>query len=265
MRVRCCCWTGKSTIFKNMKILYKGGYSDQERAEFTLILYSNALMTIRTLLTQRRAMEIPWGSPDNEAVGAAIEGLPVQTRLTAPVAAQIQLLWKDDSIQATYVRRAQFQLVDSAKYLLENVHRFAAPGFVPTEQDILRSRVKTSGIIETEFDIDKSHFRMVDVGGQRTERRKWCARVGMHARPFDDETACDASPSICRIHAFDNATAVIFVVSLAEYDQVLLEDASVNRMHESLSLFEEIANSRWFSVHRAPPRHGRQSPTRPIR
>ena len=50
---------------------------------------------------------------------------------------------------------------------LDNIQRLAEPNYVPTEQDVLRSRSKTTGIIETEFDIEKSHFRLVDVGGLR--------------------------------------------------------------------------------------------------
>eukprot|EP01097_Dermamoeba_algensis_P003416 TRINITY_DN2388_c0_g1_i1.p2 TRINITY_DN2388_c0_g1~~TRINITY_DN2388_c0_g1_i1.p2 ORF type:complete len:153 (+),score=41.71 TRINITY_DN2388_c0_g1_i1:760-1218(+) len=63
---------------------------------------------------------------------------------------------------------------------------------------------------------------MVDVGGQRNERRKW-------------------------LHCLDCVTAVIFFVSLSEYDQVLAEDEKTNRMKESLTLFEGISNSSFFS------------------
>jgi len=62
---------------------------------------------------------------------------------------------------------------------------------------------------------------MVDVGGQRSERKKW-------------------------IHCFQDVTAVIFCVALSEYDLKLYEDETVNRMHESLKLFDEICNSKWF-------------------
>jgi guanine nucleotide-binding protein subunit alpha len=62
---------------------------------------------------------------------------------------------------------------------------------------------------------------MVDVGGQRSERRKW-------------------------IHCFQGVTSVIFFVAMSEYNQYLIEDPTVNRMHESIALFEEIVNSRWF-------------------
>jgi hypothetical protein len=42
---------------------------------------------------------------------------------------------------------------------------------------------------------------MVDVGGQRSERRKW-------------------------IHCFENVTSIMFLVALSEYDQVLVESDS---------------------------------------
>lgn len=41
-------------------------------------------------------------------------------------------------------------------------------------------------------------------------------------------------------------TAVIFCVALSEYDLKLQEDDTTNRMHESLKLFKEICNSKWF-------------------
>lgn len=51
-------------------------------------------------------------------------------------------------------------------------------------------------------------FRMVDVGGQRSERRKW-------------------------IHCFENVTSIMFLVALSEYDQVLVESDNEVRGHES--------------------------------
>jgi hypothetical protein len=49
---------------------------------------------------------------------------------------------------------------------LNDVRRLAETGYVPTEQDILRVRVPTTGIIEYPFDLEQIVFRMVDVGGQ---------------------------------------------------------------------------------------------------
>ena len=107
------------------------------------------------------------------------------------------------------------------------------PNFIPDAQDILRCRVRTTGIVETSFLIDENIFKMFDVGGQRNERKKW-------------------------IHCFENVTAVLFVAAMSEYDQQLYEDDATNRIDESLNLFEEICkylaqllykfylSSRWF-------------------
>uniref|UniRef100_A0A672ZZJ5 Guanine nucleotide-binding protein subunit alpha n=1 Tax=Sphaeramia orbicularis TaxID=375764 RepID=A0A672ZZJ5_9TELE len=62
---------------------------------------------------------------------------------------------------------------------------------------------------------------MVDVGGQRSERRKW-------------------------IHCFENVTSIMFLVALSEYDQVLVESDNENRMEESKALFRTIITYPWF-------------------
>ena len=49
-----------------------------------------------------------------------------------------------------------------------------------------------------------SIFRLFDVGGQRSERKKW-------------------------IHCFEDVTAIIFCVAMSEYDQVLHEDETTVR------------------------------------
>ena len=42
---------------------------------------------------------------------------------------------------------------------LNDLDRITAPGYVPNEQDVLHSRVKTTGIIETQFSFKDLHFR----------------------------------------------------------------------------------------------------------
>lgn len=103
----------------------------------------------------------------------------------------------------------------------DSVSRIGGPNYTPSDQDILRSRVKTTGISETSFNIGELTYKLFDVGGQRSERKKW-------------------------IHCFENVTSIIFLVAISEYDQRLYEDESVNRMQEAMTLFDSICNSRWF-------------------
>ena len=94
--------------------------------------------------------------------------------------------------------------------------RLGEEDFVPTDEDMIMTRVRTTGIVVTEFEEPPCTFKLVDVGGQRSERRKW-------------------------IHCFDDVKAIIFLEGLSSYNQVLFEDISVNRMHESLNLFGEVS------------------------
>nr|XP_023649257.1 guanine nucleotide-binding protein G(t) subunit alpha-2-like [Paramormyrops kingsleyae] len=135
----------------------------------------------------------------------------------------IKRLWKDSGVQAAFERAAEYQLNDSASYYLNDLDRITQQDYMPTEQDVLRSRVKTTGIIEEQFSCKELHFRMFDVGGQRSERKKW-------------------------IHCFEGVTCIIFCAALSAYDMVLVEDDEVNRMHESLHLFNSICNHRFFAT-----------------
>jgi hypothetical protein len=130
-------------------------------------------------------------------------------------------LWADSGVQRAYKQRNQFQLNDSAKYYFERIEALSTGDYMPTLQDILRSRVATTGIVEYKFHTDNVVFRMVDVGGQRSERRKW-------------------------IHCFEGVTSILFVVGTSGYDTMLFEDNTTNRMEESLDLFDTIVNYQWF-------------------
>lgn len=63
--------------------------------------------------------------------------------------------------------------MDSATYFFTEVLRIGAPQYLPTETDVLRARLKTTGITETRFNMGQLSIHMFDVGGQRSERKKW--------------------------------------------------------------------------------------------
>lgn len=77
--------------------------------------------------------------------------------------------------------------------------RIWGDGYVPNDQDLLRSRLRTTGITESVFDLGQLTYRMFDVGGQRSERKKW-------------------------IHCFENVHCLLFLVAISGYDQCLVED-----------------------------------------
>lgn len=138
------------------------------------------------------------------------------------IAKAIAELWKNDKgIKQCFNRSNEFQLESSAAYYFDNIMKFASKDYICSDTDILMGRIKTTGITENLFNIGSTKFKVLDAGGQRSERKKW-------------------------IHSFQNITAVIFVLATSEYDQTLFEDERVNRMHESIMLFDTLLNSKWF-------------------
>lgn len=212
--------SGKSTIAKQMKIIHMSGYTQQERLTFKPTIHNNVINAMRTLVEEASKRKLQLEASNKDAGERLLLTESVRT-LGKELVKDIKDLWSDPSIQITYEKRNEFYLQDNVSFYFDEMDRIGAEGYIPDLQDILKARATTTGIYETDFHVQNAHFRMIDVGGQRTERKKW-------------------------IHCFEGVTAVLFCVGMSEYDQKLLEDDETNRMHESLRLFREVCNSHWF-------------------
>lgn len=211
---------GKSTILKQMKILHLNGFSEEEKKNYRPLCWKNTLESIQSLIQACETLQIAFEKKDSLELAQKIMSAPLNN-VPLTLKPDIKALWKDAGIRRARERSNEFHLLDSADYFLDEIDRVFSDSYQPTTQDILRSRVATTGVIETEFSLDSMQFKMYDVGGQRGERKKW-------------------------IHCFDSVTAIMFIGSLSEYDQVLAEDRTKNRLKESLDLFEGIINLPWF-------------------
>merc|ERR1711907_288260 len=86
-----------------------------------------------------------------------------EQKVTPEIAEAVKALWKDPGIQAIYERANEFQLIDSAAFFFENIDRICADDYVPSADDVLRARARTTGITEIAFDFKGVHWRCVTV------------------------------------------------------------------------------------------------------
>ncbi|XP_007233799.3 guanine nucleotide-binding protein subunit alpha-13b [Astyanax mexicanus] len=224
--------SGKSTFLKQMRIIHGQDFDQRAKEEFRATIYSNVIKGIRVLVDAREKLHIQWGEPSNQEHGETVMAFDtrsskmmhgmVETKIFLQYLPSIRSLWADSGIQHAYDRRREFQLGESVKYFLDNLDKLGMPDYLPSQQDILLARKPTKGIHEYDFEIKNVPFKMVDVGGQRSERRRW-------------------------FECFDSVTSILFLVSSSEFDQVLMEDRLTNRLMESLNIFETIVNNRVFS------------------
>jgi guanine nucleotide-binding protein subunit alpha len=217
--------SGKSTILKQMKLIYAQGFSKNEKLEWKPVVFSNVIQSFKTIQDAMQELHIDFEDAANEKNMAKVlveKEISPEEPMPVDYLEPVKALWADAGVKSAIAKGNEYALHDNLAYFVEDIDRIWAPEYVPTDQDLLRSRLRTTGITETTFDLGQLTYRMFDVGGQRSERKKW-------------------------IHCFENVNCLLFLVAISGYDQCLVEDKDGNQMNEALMLWESIANSHWFT------------------
>jgi guanine nucleotide-binding protein subunit alpha len=210
---------GKSTVLKQMRLIHNHVFTEVERNAYINVIWYNMITTMQQIQAHMEENNI---EPSDKNLTISQPSLPnsmFDIRSPEAYSDWIVNSWKDPKIKQVYGGLKEGEV--NMNYFFDKARDILIANYAPNDQDILNTRVKTTGITETLFSMNQVNYRLVDVAGQRSERRKW-------------------------IHCFDNVRAILYVAAISEYDQVLREDKSINRVQEALTLFESISNSEWF-------------------
>ncbi|ROW00744.1 hypothetical protein VMCG_06463 [Cytospora schulzeri] len=216
--------SGKSTVLKQMKLIYATGFSKNEKLEWKPVVFNNIVQSFRLIHDAMTELSIAFEKPESEKYMEQVlvdHELSPNDHFPIDFLEPIKNLWVDEGVRRAISKGNEYALHDNLEYFCDDLDRFWDKTYIPTDQDLLRSRLRTTGITETVFDLGQLTYRMFDVGGQRSERKKW-------------------------IHCFENVNCLLFLVAISGYDQCLVEDKDGNQMNEALMLWESIANSHWF-------------------
>ncbi|KAJ3350593.1 guanine nucleotide-binding protein subunit alpha [Entophlyctis luteolus] len=266
--------TGKSTVLKQLKLIYGTAYTNEERIGYKTAILANIVTCAKALVYAMDVLKIPFGFeiPNVKDLGAfatsrsrtslshisdqtesgrslqdvkdmgkiakiaeeAYYNAGGETRQTGPSARAAQLIRNCEmSFCFGFDESVPEEVADAIRIIwkdpgithfsfMESIDRIMASTFVPTDSDILNTRIMTTTITETKFKIQHVSFRVFDVGGQRAERKKW-------------------------IPYFDDVDTIIYMVAISAYDQVLVEDNTTNRLVEAMTLFSSIVNHPIFA------------------
>ncbi|KLO10580.1 G-alpha-domain-containing protein [Schizopora paradoxa] len=136
-------------------------------------------------------------------------------------------LWANADIRQL-LRAQKLRLEEMPGFFLDSLERITNLQYLPSDDDILKARLKTLGVTEYRFTMKAGHaishhWRVYDVGGQRSLVRDCCIPAWV---PF-----------------FDDMNAIIFLAPISCFDQVLMEDHSVNRLEDSVLLWKNIVSN----------------------
>ncbi|EGN94194.1 hypothetical protein SERLA73DRAFT_188809 [Serpula lacrymans var. lacrymans S7.3] len=215
--------SGKSTILKQMRLIHRVPFSPGEIESYRQLVFNNLTTGMNYLFEAMEDMDLE----PSEDVMSHVELVrnAVDIRDWEPFPADyfepLRCLWDDPNIQKAYERGNEAAIPENLSYFYPDLERLFEPAYQPTEQDIVQCRARTIGITETNFQLHDHEMLMVDVGGQKSERRKW-------------------------IHCFQDVTSILFLVSLSGYDQCLVEDKDANQMQDAMTIWDSICHSQWF-------------------
>eukprot|EP01126_Amoeba_proteus_P031739 TRINITY_DN3107_c0_g1_i22.p1 TRINITY_DN3107_c0_g1~~TRINITY_DN3107_c0_g1_i22.p1 ORF type:complete len:357 (+),score=57.80 TRINITY_DN3107_c0_g1_i22:82-1152(+) len=211
--------SGKTTFTKQLTCLH-GTLSKETLESYSFILKDLALRGAQTLINcaeETGILPADLGEPARRIMDSQV--------LTPAVAKDIIMVTVHEEMQKLLEAKGEgLQMqggVSGVKYYWKNAERYAEDSFVPNNEDYFKARIKTTGIVESTFTVNNTNFTIVDVGGQRSERKKW-------------------------LHCFGSVDAIIFLAAINEYDMVLEEDETENRLVESIKLWRALTNAPFF-------------------
>ncbi|XP_064629902.1 G protein alpha i subunit-like isoform X2 [Lineus longissimus] len=243
--------SGKSTFIKQLRIHHGDGYPDIERSKLKSHVYDNVADAIHVVLVSMPKFNIefqdphiqeiaakfqrdcPWtvhlyrtGSPDEDETVAGKKALllsPTNSEKVQKFNKDFITLVRTPEFKQCYAKREEFEIPPSQgeEYFLDHLDRVMSSNYIPTLQDILFIRKPTLGVQEHAFTVDGLDYRVIDVAGQKNQRKKW-------------------------IHFFEGVTAVIFFASLSGFDETLEEDHNLNNLQDSLQIFSEVSQNEFL-------------------
>lgn len=214
--------SGKSTLLKQLKIASENGLPEEERRQCKEQVHFNIIQSITAILQAMAGLNIDFNDParaDDARRLFLLTGGTDEGMMCPELSSAIKRLWQDSGVQECFHKTQQYHLNNSVSYFFNNLDRICRDDYIPTEHDVLRASCRTPGVTEMQFTIRDCEFKIYNVSGQRPDSQKW-------------------------MQCFTDVAAVVVCVALSDYDQVLGKE--MNRLHQSMQLFDHICKNMWL-------------------
>jgi len=155
---------------------------------------------------------------DARAADARVRKAAEVTEVVVGCAEDMKALWEDAAVQGM-LRRKKIRMEEAPGFFLNDIERIATRNYEPSDDDVIRARLRTLGVQEYSFWVEQAghEWLMYDVGGTRSSRAHWY--------PY-----------------FDDMDAIIFLAPISSFDERLREDRRVNRLEDTYTLWQTLCS-----------------------
>ena len=163
---------GKSAIFRQLQFIYCNGFDETEREEFKDIIRINLIEDMKTILkiVSRGDQSI---SPELKSIADRIDDIIYPDHFNPSISEDIAKLWADPIVKSVYKEFNNIGLGDHSGFFLDSVERIFDPNYDPTDDDILKTCVRSVGISTLKFQINNVLTELVDIDSLQFLRAKW--------------------------------------------------------------------------------------------
>jgi len=221
--------SGKSTLAKQLKLIQVGpnAFSTEELENFAEETRYNLFNGVQSLVKNIKKKDAKLKRIKNSENRKYAEEF---TALSFPdykeilgeeMANHLIKLWNDKGIKEWVAEYGveEYERESQLTYVMSQLPRILMPNYLPTEDDCIRARQRTTGLSIVEYTTrdPKMNWKLIDMGGQKSERRKW--QFGLRG-----------------------STGVIFCIALDEFDRES-ETEGVSVIEEATDLFKQVATT----------------------
>jgi GTPase SAR1 family protein len=217
--------SGKSTFMRQMLNHLKNDQLEISGQEIASIVHSNIIQACRWMVSGELKEDTAFKSSDRQlANNKKFKQLTSENGnvMTKELASFLSSLWSEEDFQNS-LRKSKSPLLaekDSIEYFFNSLPHITSPDYVPTLEDTMRYRVRTTGMLSREFQISQANLSLYDVGGSFSQRRAWK-------------------------HLFDelkDISVLLYFVPLGDYDQPCYHNESLSRLQDSLDCLDLVGN-----------------------
>jgi GTPase SAR1 family protein len=216
--------SGKTTFTRQLKLKFlQNGISEADRQSFVGTMRGNLVESLQELLKWAETHDVDISPDVGEYAHLVCGANAFNCEFNSEMWDALQQLWEDPGVQTAFEHKDETVIPDHMDYFFGKLDDLREDDYVPTDEDILRARIRSIGIDSVTFSLDGAFIRIYDVGGQKSERGKW-ARVQ------------------------EEIGGIIFCVSFADFDKPMFEELPkiVPRIHDALDIFADLTHQQKF-------------------